>query len=99
MLEEEAKKIVVPDEPKDADDPSTVTSIQLRFGDGSKLMRKFFSHNLIQDVINYIKKEKQNYACSIRLSTTFPRKQLDDLSKTFKDYGITKSETLNVDLK
>lgn len=49
--------------------------------------------------MNYIKKERNNYLASVRLSTTFPKKFFDDGGKTLKECGIAKSETLNVDLK
>lgn len=99
MIEEEAKRITISEEPTDKDDQSQVTNIQLRLPDGQKLMRKFFYHNKIEDIINYIKKEKNNYAATIKLSTTFPRKVFEDRQKTLKECGIAKSETLNVDIK
>lgn len=47
MLEEEVKKMTIPDEPKDTDDQSSVSTIQLRFPDGQKLIRKFFQSNTV----------------------------------------------------
>lgn len=35
MMEEESKKLVVPDEPDESADPTTVVNIRLRMPDGS----------------------------------------------------------------
>ena len=99
MMEEEASKVKVPDEPKDTDDATQVVTIQFRFSDGSKLMRKFFNYNTILDVQSYLKREKSNFTATVRLTTAFPKKVLEEPGKTLKDYGVTKNETLNVEMK
>ena len=48
MMEDEAKKLVVPDEPDDTSDPATVVTILLKMPDASKETRKFFSENTIE---------------------------------------------------
>ena len=53
MLEEEAKKMVVPDEPAKDADPSTVVTLQLRLSDGSKLQRAFNHSDKAQVKIIY----------------------------------------------
>ena len=47
MLEEEASKLVVPDEPNDAADPATVVTINFRMPDMSKKLRKFLKTDKI----------------------------------------------------
>ncbi len=99
MMEDEAKKVQVPDEPTASDDPTEVVTIQFRFSDGSKLMRKFYTFNSIHDLHSYLKREKSNFCATVRLTTAFPKKSLEEQGKTLKDYGITKNETLNVEMK
>ena len=55
MMEEEAKKQVVPDEPPSTTDPSLVISLQLRFADGSRLLRKFYLSHTVQVSSLFIK--------------------------------------------
>lgn len=67
--------------------------------DGSKLTRKFFSHNALQDVINFIKKNVGAAAGKTVKLIIVPRKPIEDPAKTFKDYGIGKQEAFIVEIK
>jgi hypothetical protein len=96
MMEEEAKKLVVPEEP-DANAPDSV-NIQLRMPDGSKLQRRFSTGNKVGDIMNFIKKTRSD-AKAVKLSTTFPKKVFEDASKTLKECGLTKNEALIVEIK
>lgn len=99
MLEEEANKMSVPDEPQESADPNTFATLQLRFKDGKVVKRRFFHENRVQDIVNFIKKESQQYGANVRLvSNGFPRKVLEDLTKTLADYGLKKNEALTVEM-
>lgn len=54
MMEEEAKKLVVPDEP-DASAPGAV-NIKLKMPDGSTQLRRFLISHKIGDIMNFAKK-------------------------------------------
>lgn len=63
------------------------------------MSRKFFEHNQLQDVINYIKKTSgAAVGKSVKLIIV-PRKPIDEPQKTFKDYGIKKQEAFIVEIK
>lgn len=50
--------------------------------------------------MNFLKKHTGKIESTVKLTTSgFPRKVIDDLSKTLKDYGITKSESLIAEFK
>lgn len=99
MMEEESKQTLIPEEPTDSDDPATVVNVQLRMPDGNRLTRKFFEHNQLQDVINFVKKtQNSSVGKSVKL-IMIPRKQIDEPEKTFKDYGIKKQEAFIVEIK
>ena len=55
MLEEEAKNLVIPDEPI-ASQPGSV-NLQFRMPDSSKIQRRFLTSHHIRDVVNFIKKQ------------------------------------------
>ncbi len=54
MMEEAAKKLVVPDEP----DPSTpgAVNIKLRMPDGTMHVRRFLMGHKVNDIMNFAKK-------------------------------------------
>jgi hypothetical protein len=99
MMEEEAKKMIVQDEP-DPSDPSSV-SLQLRLPDGSRLQRRFHAEaHTVLDVANFIRKQTNKLQSNVRLSTSgFPRKILEDQGKRLSEYGLTKNEALIVEIK
>ena len=97
-MREEARQclVVAAEPPKDAD-PNTITTLQIRCPDGSRLLRRFLRTSTIGDVINFVKKEK-NMAPSdnIKLGTTFPKRVLEDFSESLAEIGLGKQESLNV---
>ena len=95
MMEEEAKRTQVPDEP-DIGTPNSV-NLQFRLSDGSKLQRRFLTSHKIQDLINFIKKSSGKM--HVTLSTSFPKKVFDNISKTLAEVGITKNEALIAEIK
>ena len=80
MMEEEAKKLVVPDEP-DISVPGSV-NIKLRMPDGSEHKRRFLIIHKIDDIMNFAKKSIGGGVFSVKLSTTYPKKYFEDGSKT-----------------
>ena len=56
MREEARQTLIVPDEPPANADPNTITTLQIRCPDGSRLMRRFMRTNTVGDVINFVKK-------------------------------------------
>mmetsp|Transcript_31439 Transcript_31439/g.41634 ORF Transcript_31439/g.41634 Transcript_31439/m.41634 type:complete len:97 (+) Transcript_31439:960-1250(+) len=84
---------VAPEPPKDAN-PDTITTLQIRCPDGSRLMRRFLRTSTVGDVINFVKKEKS--LSDLKLGTTFPKRVLEDATKTLSDIGLGKQESLNV---
>ncbi len=95
MMEEEAKRSWVPDEPQEGA-PNSV-NLQFRLSDGSKLQRRFLTSNKIQDLINFIKKSSGK--TQVTLSTTFPKKVFDDASKSLAECAITKNEAFIAEVK
>ena len=56
----EINSIVIPPEPPANSDPDTITTLQIRCPDGSRLMRRFLrASTTVQDVVNYVKVEKR----------------------------------------
>ena len=97
MMEEEAKKLVVPDEPE-ISVPGSV-NIQLRMPDGSKHQRRFLVTHKIGDIMNFARKSIGGGVFSVKLSTTYPKKYFEDATKTLQDVGLTKNEALLVEIK
>ncbi|CEG80694.1 hypothetical protein RMATCC62417_14992 [Rhizopus microsporus] len=74
------------------DESQPVTSIQIRLGDGSRMVAKLNHTHTIGDIRQYI--EANNAGSSNRpyiLQTTFPVKQLDDNNQTVKEAGLLNS--------
>ena len=89
MQEEESKQMIVPAEP--AKDVEDVVTIQMRCPDGSRLMRRFLKINTVSDLINYYKVEKKlGLADKVTVMTTFPKKVLEDESKSLVELGFGK---------
>lgn len=100
MLQQEQEALAVPDEPQDTDDQTQVLTLQFRLPSSLKLQRKFFYHNTISDLINYVSKQSSQPPNKIKILTTgFPKKTLDDTSKTLKEQGFGKQEALIVEFK
>ena len=86
----EAASMVVPEEPAASSDPDTMTTLQIRLPDGSKLLRRFLRANTVQDVVNFVKREKKlgMGGEAVKLATTFPKRVMDDPSKTLTEIGV-----------
>ncbi|TNV78717.1 hypothetical protein FGO68_gene7487 [Halteria grandinella] len=102
MLEEEAKRLVVPDEPA-ADAPGSVI-LQIRMPDGNRIQRRFNCQiDTVQGVMNFVIKTSNKIGATVRLTTSgFPKKTFEkDVqgSLTLKDVGITKNEALIAEIK
>ena len=69
-----------------------VVTIQLRCPDGSRLLRRFMKETTtVQEIINYYKVEKKlGLANEVTLMTSFPKKVLEDTSKTLAELGFGK---------
>ena len=92
MQEEESKQLVVPPEPgKDVPQDQVVT-IQLRCPDGSRLLRRFLKTTThVQDIINYYRVEKKlGLQSEVMIMTTFPKRALEDATKTLLELGFGK---------
>lgn len=73
MMEEEAKRLTVPDEPAAGAEGSV--TLQLRMPDGSKVTRRFLITNRIEDIFNFVRKQaKKSSSSKVSLSSTFPKK-------------------------
>ena len=94
MRDEKRNALVVAPEPPATADPNTITTLQIRCPDGSRLLRRFLRTSTVGDVINFVKKEKQLGDC--KLGTTFPKRVLEDPTKTLQEIGLGKQESLNV---
>ena len=83
--------VVVPEPPAGAD-PNTVTTLQIRCPDGSRLLRRFDrAGTTVQDVVNFVKVEKKMaMSDNIKLGTTFPKRVLEDFTKTLSEIGLGK---------
>ena len=88
---------VLPEPPADAD-PNTITTLQIRCPDGSRLLRRFLrATTTVQDVVNFVKVEKRiSPSDVVKLGTTFPKRVLEDPSKTLTEIGLGKQESFNV---
>ena len=83
--------VVQPEPPADAD-PNTITTLQIRCPDGTRLMRRFLrATTTVQDVINFVKVEKRmGMSENIKLGTTFPKRVLEEPNKTLAEIGLGK---------
>ena len=88
----ESKQMVVPPEPAKDVEPEKVVTIQLRCPDGTRLLRRFIKETTkVQDIINYYKVEKKlGLQNEVTIMTTFPKKVLEDVSKTLNELGFGK---------
>lgn len=94
MKMDQVSKLEVPVEP--SSDAEGVVNLQLRLPDGSKLTRRFLRSNTIGHVINFVKKERQNYT-TVKIVTSFPKRVLESESMTLEEAKFGKNEAVNVD--
>jgi len=91
-LAEEAKKAE-----QIAAERSTVARIQFKLPNGVSQNHRFDPENTIGDLYNYVIDElKTPYGTNVSLSTTFPSRSLDDLSRTssLRENGLVPSTTI-----
>ncbi|KAF9437873.1 hypothetical protein BGZ76_010750 [Entomortierella beljakovae] len=77
------------------DDTQPITSIQIRLGDGSRMVARFNHTHTVNDIRGFI--NASNAGESSRpyvLQTTFPKKDLDDVQQTIKDTGLLNAVVL-----
>ncbi|KAJ7964812.1 Plant UBX domain-containing protein [Quillaja saponaria] len=69
-----------------------VTSIQLRLGDGTRMVSRFNHHHTIRDIRAFIDASRPGGVRSYQLQTMgFPPKQLSDMEQTIEQAGIGNS--------
>ncbi|KAG1053571.1 hypothetical protein G6F48_011067 [Rhizopus delemar] len=74
------------------DESQPVTSIQIRLGDGSRLIAKLNHTHTIGDIRQYIEaNHTSSHNRQYILQTTFPVKQLEDNNQTIKEAGLLNS--------
>ncbi|KAI9258162.1 hypothetical protein BDA99DRAFT_515406 [Phascolomyces articulosus] len=78
------------EEPVTVDASQPTTSIQIRLGDGSRLVAKFNHTHTVGDIRRYIDANRPAGRAYL-LQTTFPVKELTDLDKTVKEAGLLNS--------
>lgn len=70
------------------DESKPVTSIQIRLGDGSRLVGKFNTTHTVADIRSFILKSKPSLKSPFQLVTSFPPKPLSDDSQTVEEAGL-----------
>ena len=70
------------------DTSKPLTSIQIRFADGSKLVAKFNMDQTVADVRAFVRVCRPDLGDGFRLTTTFPTKELLDTSETISAAGL-----------
>ncbi|CAO3608512.1 unnamed protein product [Cunninghamella blakesleeana] len=74
----------------EVDPNQPTTSLQIRLGDGSRLVAKFNHTHTVGDIRRYIEAERPSERPYI-LQTTFPVKELKEDSQSLKDAGLLNS--------
>ena len=69
------------------DESAPTTSLQIRLGDGSRLVAKFNPSQTVGDVRDFVRRARPDDR-AFDLATTFPRQLLDDDSKTIEAAGL-----------
>ncbi|KAF3912871.1 hypothetical protein AA313_de0205550 [Arthrobotrys entomopaga] len=71
------------------DDSAPATSLQIRLGDGTRLVSRFNHTHTVGDVYAFVNASNNgSRARSYVLQTTFPPKPLGDLTQTLKEAGL-----------
>lgn len=74
------------------DDALPSTSIQLRLGDGTRMVSRFNFHHTIGDIRSFIDASRPGGSRVYQLLTMgFPPKQLNDLNQTIEGAGLANS--------
>ncbi|CAO1624422.1 unnamed protein product [Sympodiomycopsis kandeliae] len=75
--------------PLNVDPSKPTTTIQIRTGDGSRLIGQFNQDHLVSDIRNYIRQQQQQSSeRSFTLHTSFPPKLISDENQSIKDAGL-----------
>lgn len=74
-----------------ADSNKPTTNIQLRLGDGSRLVAQFNLDHTVGDIRRFLQAVRSDMSTNYILSTAFPKKELDDDSVTIEDAGLRSS--------
>ena len=73
----------------EVDTAAPTTSIQIRLGDGTRLVSKFNHTHTVGDLYAFVNASNtQSRTRSYVLQTTFPTQELQDMSKSLKDEGL-----------
>ena len=84
MNEDLLNNLIIVEEPPKEADTNLVCQVQMRGPNNEKFVRRFWrSLTSIQDLINYYKKQI-NQNVSVQLFITFPKKDLNDPTKTLE---------------
>ncbi|KAG0351067.1 hypothetical protein BC939DRAFT_482217 [Gamsiella multidivaricata] len=71
------------------DESQPVTSIQIRLGDGGRMVARFNHTHTVNDIRGYINASSPGESSrAYVLQTSFPKKDLDDVHQTIKDAGL-----------
>ena len=60
--------------------------------DSTKLTRKFFNNNTIQDIVNFVRKHANKGYNQVSLKKVYPSKYFEVMSNNLKDEGFGKQE-------
>lgn len=69
------------------DESRPIASVQVRLSDGTRVVARLNEDNTVGDLREFVRASRRSVGVFV-LSTTFPRKQLDDDSKTIKEAGL-----------
>ncbi|KAI5780788.1 hypothetical protein EDC01DRAFT_753000 [Geopyxis carbonaria] len=71
------------------DTSSPVTNLQIRLGDGARLVSRFNHTHTVDDVYNFVNASSvASQSRAYVLQTTFPNRELKDLGQTLKEAGL-----------
>ncbi|KAF9908985.1 hypothetical protein EC991_009167 [Linnemannia zychae] len=77
------------------DETQPVTSIQIRLADGTRMVARFNHTHTVNDIRGFINASRSGEASRpYVLQTSFPKKDLEDVSQTIKDAGLLNSVVL-----
>lgn len=77
------------------DESQPVTSIQIRLADGTRMVARFNHTHTINDIRGFINASRAGEASRpYVLQTSFPKKDLEDVTQTVKDAGLLNSVVL-----
>lgn len=71
------------------DESQPVTSIQIRLADGTRMVARFNHTHTVNDIRGFINASRAGESSRpYMLQTSFPKKDLDDVTQTVKDAGL-----------